>query len=205
MNTQNYSINLDMFDGEAFCRAACWYDLVTLSSDKAHKILWLGKPLMLKPFQVATTIKLLADRWNMTAQTARTRLKEFAAANIIMMERIGSALVITLLNPSEDKPEVEPEVEHKVEPEQQAEVQAIEVEPKLAEPVGHIEVIEPVEVIESVEVVEVAEPVEVMRIAEPQRHRLRLVAPPQLCNSKSKACERAKMKLRQCRLSASKK
>jgi len=71
MKTQNYSINLDMFDGEAFCRAACWYDLVNLSCDEVRKIFWLGKPLTLKPNQLATSVKLLADRWNMTAQTAR--------------------------------------------------------------------------------------------------------------------------------------
>jgi hypothetical protein len=172
MKTQNYSINLDMFDGEAFCRAACWYDLVNLSCDEVRKIFWLGKPLTLKPNQLATSVKLLADRWNMTAQTARTRLKEFVEAKIISMERIGTALIITLHNPADDaEPKAqEPKAEAVPKPKEPQE-QKVEVELKVVPKVA------------------------------PQSAR-NFVAPPQLCNPKSKACERAKMKLRQCRLSA---
>jgi hypothetical protein len=91
------NVNLEIFKGESFCRAACWFDIITLAAAEPESVFWNGKMLTLQPGEFLTSVRQLADRWSMTADRARSRLKEFAKCNLIKVERSASGIVITVL------------------------------------------------------------------------------------------------------------
>jgi hypothetical protein len=90
-------IQLDTFKGESFCRAACWFDLIATVGNSARTVLWNGSKLDLQPGQIVTTMRQLADRWSMTSDRARTRLKELAKAGLIKFSQLTGGVVVTVL------------------------------------------------------------------------------------------------------------
>jgi hypothetical protein len=91
------NVNLEIFKGESFCRAACWFDIVTLAAAEPESVFWNGKMLTLQPGEFLTSVRQLADRWSMSADHARSRLKEFVKCNLIKVARSASGIVITVL------------------------------------------------------------------------------------------------------------
>jgi hypothetical protein len=91
------NVNLEIFKGESFCRAACWFDIVTLAATEPESVFWNGKMLTLQSGEFLTSVRQLADRWSMSADHARSRLKEFVKCNLIKVARSASGIVITVL------------------------------------------------------------------------------------------------------------
>jgi hypothetical protein len=91
------TIDLTIFKGESFCRAACWFDIITLAYEKPSTIYWRGSVVKLHRGEFATSVRLLADRWSMTAERARARLKEFTEAGLIRVAHSAGGIIITVL------------------------------------------------------------------------------------------------------------
>jgi hypothetical protein len=91
------TIDLTIFKGESFCRAACWFDIITLASEKPATIYWKGTTVKLQRGEFAASVRLLADRWCMTTERTRTRLKEFADGGLIRVAHSAGAIVVTVL------------------------------------------------------------------------------------------------------------
>jgi hypothetical protein len=125
-------IQLDTFKGESFCRAACWFDLIATVGNSARTVLWNGSKLDLQPGQIVTTMRQLADRWSMTSDRVRTRLKELAKAGLIKFSQLTGGVVVTVL-------ELCPNVSEISDDEVEVADNAPEEQPAAAEPVEEAE------------------------------------------------------------------